>query len=193
MRNDHLRRRIDRGLAVISLNKAIPARHDPTVRIGEIALRLGLRRARRMLGLAARPRSSAAIVIIILRLGFGLGLRLGFCFERGLGLADLGQALLFVGNPVGQLVAALVGAQARVILAVGSLSSLQPVRYFGCQSGLGLLHPRIAHRLVLGRIGFDLRTIQRDMAELDQTSLGAQLQHLHKQTRQRFQMPPAKF
>src|SRR3990167_7052522 len=110
MRHDYLRGRIDGDLTVIRLNEAILARHDPTVRVGEIALCLGLGRSWRMLGLAAWPRSIAAIVIIALRLGLGIFLCSGLGFERGLGLTDPGQALLFVGNPVGQLVAALAGA-----------------------------------------------------------------------------------
>src|SRR5271165_3816503 len=59
---------------------------------------------------------------------------------------------------------------------------------FGFQFLRPLGHPLVAHRLVLGGVGLDLRPVQRDMPELDQTGPLAQAQHLTEKRRQRIQM-----
>jgi hypothetical protein len=57
----------------------------------------------------------------------------------------------------------------------------QPGADRGLQCGFGRGHPAVAHGLVFGRIGLDLGAIERDVAELDQTRLPAQRQHLQEE------------
>ena len=57
---------------------------------------------------------------------------------------------------------------------------------------LGLLHPLVAHRLVARRIGLDLRAVNGNRPELDQSAFLRQLHHLHKQVRQFLQVKGAK-
>ena len=54
------------------------------------------------------------------------------------------------------------------------------------------MHPLIAHRLVLARVRFDLRAVQRDVPELDQPRLLTQPQDLLEQPLQGVQMALAK-
>ena len=54
---------------------------------------------------------------------------------------------------------------------------------------LGIFHPRVAHRLVLGGIGADLGAVQGDVAERDQPRRLAELEHLGEQARERVEMP----
>src|ERR1700726_2784877 len=111
--------------------------------------------------------------------GGGLRLRL----ERRLGLADLGQPPLFVGNPIGQFVNTPVTAVLAILGRVLSGRLLHPARNLGGELLLGPSHPAVAHRLVLGGIRLNLGAVERDMAELDQTRFAAQPEDLYKQTR----------
>ncbi len=61
--------------------------------------------------------------------------------------------------------------------------SQQP-RYLSRQSLFRFTQSGVAHALVLRGIGFDLRTIDGHVSQLDQPSALAQLQHLHKQAPQ---------
>src|ERR1700730_7627822 len=111
--------------------------------------------------------------------GGGLRLRL----ERRLCLADLGQPPLFVGNPIGQFVTTPVTAVLAILGRVLSGRLLHLARNLGGELLLGPSHPAVAHRLVLGGIRLNLGAVERDMAELDQTSFAAQPEDLYKQTR----------
>ena len=51
-----------------------------------------------------------------------------------------------------------------------------------------LLHPVIAHRLVLAGIGFDLRAVQRHPAHFQRTRFQRDLQNLLEESLQRLQM-----
>src|SRR5258708_15134808 len=90
---------IDRGLGVVALDEAILGLHDPALGIGEIALCVVLGHAAWRLAFAA-PLGRHLAVLARTLAGGGLRLRL----ERRLGLADLGQPAVFVGNPIGQFV-----------------------------------------------------------------------------------------
>lgn len=79
----------------------------------------------------------------------------------------------------------------RVVLGIRRFCVLQPLAHLGGQFRLRLLHPLVAHRLVLRSVGLDLRPVQRDMPQLYQTGLLAQLQHLHEQAGQGVQVTSA--
>ena len=125
-----------------------------------------------------------------LGLDFGLGrrgrFRLGLQF--GLRRPDLLGALLLVGDPLRQLLAALVAAEGLVFLGVRSLGGAQPSLHLGLELRRTLLHALVAHRLVLGGVRLDLRPVERDMTELRQPRLLAQLQNLPEQAGERLQM-----
>ena len=76
-----------------------------------------------------------------------------------------------------------------VLLRIGRLGSSKPAVDLGLEFSLTFLHALIAHRLVLGRVRLDLRTIERHMSELHQPRLFRKLQHLHEQSSQSLQMP----
>ena len=92
----------------------------------------------------------------------GRGLRL----KRLSGLADFGQALLFVGDPAGHFVAATACAMKFVLLRVGRFRSFKPAIHFGPKLPLPRLHTFVAHRLVFGGVRPDLRAVERDMPQL---------------------------
>lgn len=117
---------------------------------------------------------------------FGSGF--GFRLQRGLGLADLLQPLLFVGHPIEHLVAALVAVEL-VLLRIGCLGGFKPAVNLGLKLRLPRLHTLVAHRLVLRRVRLGLGAVERHVPELHQSSLLGKLQNLHKQPRQRLQMP----
>src|SRR5687768_8427862 len=87
--DDDLMPGIDRGLRVVALDEAVLGLEDAALGVGEVALRLVFRDARRgrLLAFAAR-RATLAIVLAARRR-----------FERRLGRADLRQPLLLVGDP----------------------------------------------------------------------------------------------
>ena len=79
-----------------------------------------------------------------LGLDFGLGRRGRFRFglQFGLRRPDLRGALLLVGDPLGQLLAALVAAKGPVLLGVRSLGGAQPLLNLGLELRRTLLHAR---------------------------------------------------
>ncbi len=193
-------RGVDRELAVVALDEAIPGLHDPAVGVGEVALR-PRRRTRRFApttkvgaGSEARGRGARRTAMIDHARGrAGLGvwrrrvsLRLGL--ERCLGRPDALEPRLLVGDPVRQLVAAHLGAMLGVLGGVSGLRLGQPALDLGRERRLGRCHPAIAHRLVLARVGLELGAVERDVAKPDQPRLPAQPQDLHEQRRQRRQM-----
>ena len=117
---------------------------------------------------------------VILRIVSGIGRqflgsrpRPGLAFKRLLGFADLLDALLFVGDPLRQLIATTELPVALVLLRIHRL---------------GLLQPPIVHRLVLAGIGPQLGAVESHMPELHHLRAYAQLQHLYKQPIHRLQM-----
>src|SRR5258707_12783437 len=149
---------IDGGLCVVALDEAVFGRHYAAVGIGEVALRLVARLCRDGLGLASRPALAAVTGAIVVRLrgGFGFGGSLGFGFQRGLGGTDLLEPLLFIGHPVGHLVATLGGSELTVLGLVGLGGLGEPALDFGCKPRVGLFHPAIAPRPVAPGLGLDL-------------------------------------
>jgi hypothetical protein len=125
MGDDDLRGAVHGGLCVPALDVAVLGQQHAALRVGEVALRLAI-------GLRARRLGGLAVLLAALRDAFLLGLRLAprlllggclrFSLQLGLRGADLGQPLLLVGNPAGQLVAA-PGPVQLVLLSVGGLAA----------------------------------------------------------------------
>ena len=67
---------------------------------------------------------------------------------------------------------------------VGGLRALQQRIDLGLQFGFGLLHALKAHRLVAAGVGLELGAVDGHSAQLDQTHLASELDHLHKQLAQ---------
>src|SRR5229473_1572632 len=157
---------IDGGLCVVALDEAVFGRHYAAVGIGEVALCLVARLCRDGLGLASRPAPAAVAGAVVVRLrgGFGFGGSLGFGFQCGLGGTDLLEPLLFIGHPLGHLVATLRGSELTVLGLVGLGGFGEPALDFRCKPRLGLLHPAIAHRLVDPGIGLDLGAVERHIS-----------------------------
>jgi len=83
------------------------------------------------------------------------------------------------------------GAAMMVSVLSGLLPSFGRPRCLRFQLALALEHPLMAHGLVFGGIGFDLGAVKGNVAQAHQTSLLAQPQNLHKQSRQRIEMNEA--
>lgn len=109
--------------------------------------------------------------VLLLRRQFGVR------FQRRHRLLDLRQQFLLVDGPVRQFVAV---AESLILRGIRRLGGRQHASDLGLQFRLALLHALITHRLVFRRVRLDLRTIQRDMTELDQPGRLAQLQNLHE-------------
>src|ERR1700716_3131761 len=92
----------------------------------------------------------------------------------------LRQPFLLVAGPIRHLVAALVLAESLVLFAIRRLGGRQHASDLGFQFRLAFLHAFITHRFVFRRVRFDLRAIQRHVAEFDQPCRLAQLQNLHE-------------
>src|SRR5580698_39866 len=92
----------------------------------------------------------------------------GLRLKRPSGLADFGQALLFVGDPAWHFVAATACAVEFVLLRVGCCRSIKPAIHFSAKLRLARLHAVVAHRLVFGGVRLDLRAVERDMPQLRQ-------------------------
>ncbi len=120
-----------------------------------------------------------------------LRLQLGLSLQRRHRLLDLRQPLLLVAGPIRQFVAALVFAESLILLGIRRLGGRQHASDLGFQFRLAFLHALIAHRLMFRRVRFDLRAIQRDVAEFDQPCRLAQLQNLQEQGAEGLQMPLA--
>ena len=178
--HNNLGSRIDGRLAVVPLHDTplgVRRRHDPALRVGEVAL--GLRMGHRAEGLWRPPPARS----------FGLASRLSRLRESSLGLGLLFQhsfggptrlePLFAPGEFGGQFIAALIRTLGRSIPRIGDLR-LQPrfLRH----------HSSVAHRLVLRGIRRHRRAVQGDGAQLDQTCLLAEFQHLHKPSGQSGQM-----
>src|SRR5262245_31705215 len=160
VRDDHLCSRINRGLCVVTLDEPFFAFHDTAFGIGEVLLRLGVRFVRGWCGWSSR------FLFAPLLLGFGL--RLGLRFRRrpclglelGLGGADSLRTAFFVGGPIGQLVALAIFTVQLILFGIGRLGSCEPLVNLGFQLRRTLLHALVAHRFMLGCVGFDLGSVK---------------------------------
>ena len=131
---------------------------------------LGLQSADALL----RPEEGRKAVAVI---GDG-ALPSGIVFEAMNNAAGMNSDMLVVLNDNGM----------GICPRVGGLASCKPAIDLGLKLGFALLHALITHRLVLRGIGLDFGTVERDVAELDQTGLLAQPQHLHEQPCKRRQV-----
>src|SRR6202030_1688898 len=131
---------------------------------------------------------------VALLLFFGLDAALFLCGQLGVGLQrrhrllDLRQPFRLIAGPVRHLVTTLVFAENLVLLDIRRLGGRQHASDLGFQFRRAFLHAFITHRFMFRRIGFDLRAIQCDVAELDQPCCLAQLQNLEEQLAERLQM-----
>ena len=167
LRNDDLAVFVHRDLRVVALDEPVGCLLDPGLRIGEVTLRL-VRRTSRLGILPFRGR-----LLPRLRL------------KRRPGLLDLLQPRLSPCELLGQLVSASVAAVASILFLVHFVRTAHHRLHFPAQRRLLLLHPSVAHRLVLGGVGLDLRPIQGHPPQLHQPRATAQPQHLLEQPRQR--------
>jgi hypothetical protein len=81
-------------------------------------------------------------------------------------------------------------AVASILLRVGRLRFLQDLVDDLPQPRLVLEHPFVAHRLVLRRMRFHLRPVDRHLSQLHQLRFLAQVQNLHEQRPERVQVAP---
>lgn len=81
-----------------------------------------------------------------------------------------------------------LGLQGRADLCYACLFMRDPIGEFALQGRLGRPHPPIAHGLVLGGAGPDLGAVQGHMPKPHKPGLLAELQDLHEQPLQRFEM-----
>src|SRR3979411_1178377 len=91
------------------------------------------------LGLASRPALAAVAGAVVVRLRGSFGF--GFSFQRGLGGPGLLQPLLFVGHPLGHLVATLRGSELTILSLVGLGGLSQPALDLRRKPRLGPLPP----------------------------------------------------
>src|ERR1700720_579537 len=105
-----------------------------------------------------------------------------------LALRILSARRFLSGDPIRHLLAGLVVAVQLVLLGVRRLGRAEPLGDLGFQLRGALFHALVAHRLVLRRVGFDLGAIERDMSELHEAGLLAQLQNLPEQFAKRLQV-----
>ena len=90
---------------------------------------------------------------------------------------------MFVGNPVGHLLATPGCSELTVLELVGLGGLGEPALDLCRKLGFGLFHPAVAHGLVDPGIGLDLGAVERDMTQLHKPGLAAQLQDLLEQAR----------
>src|ERR1017187_4673695 len=164
--DDQQQNRLHRRLRVVTLHNPVGTFHDARLRVGEV------------------------ILILVLRLDLLGALAFCRCFvpcpllKHFLGFLDLGQPSLASPQFLRQLVASLA-AVLTIFLLVGGLGLLQQLLHFFLQLRLLLLHPAVAHRLVLAGVGLQLRSVQRHPAQLDRAALQRHRQDLLKQFLQR--------
>jgi hypothetical protein len=89
-----------------------------------------------------------------------------------------GSVKLRVAGPIRQFVAAPVFAESLVLFGIRRLGGRQHASDLGFQFRLAFFHALITHRFMFRRVRFDLRAIERDMAELDRLRRLAQPQNL---------------
>ena len=121
-----------------------------------------------------------------------LRLRQGFGLQRRPGLPYLPQPALTEGQFLRQLIPTLVPAVTVVLVIVHLPGLPQQLRHLRLQLRFLLLHAPVAHRLIPGGVGPHLGPVQGHMAQLHQSRLLTQRQHLQEQAPQRLQMVLAK-
>jgi len=114
--------------------------------------------------------------------------RAGLGFQGGFGGADLGQAALAAGQFGREFVPPRARAVPGVLRRIDRLRLGEERGHFRLQFPFGLGHPAVAHGLVLGGVGQDLRAVQGDVAQLDEPGLLAEGEHLGEQARERLQV-----
>ncbi len=168
-----------------------PILHEPGLGVGEVAL--GLRSRGRLgrvrdlgrppfrfpVGLARPPLPLGPLGPRGVRCLDGLRFRLRL--QRGLGLTDLGEPILAAGQLGGQLVAAPALPMLGVLRRIDCGGLREERRDLLLQFLLGLAHPAVAHRLVLGGIRQDLGPVQRHVPQAHQPGPLAELEHLAEQ------------
>ena len=118
------------------------------------------------------PRAAVVVVAAAtLEVGFALA-----CLQAFAGLADGRQA---------RLAALDLRRQVQLRLArlglVGGLGTPQQGVDLCLEFSLGLLHALVAHRLVAAGVGLELGAVDGHRAQLDQTHLTGEPDHLHEQ------------
>ena len=96
-----------------------------------------------------------------------LGLFPSLTLQNFLGLLDSRKTPLFKPQFLGQFIPTPALAVLIVLPFIGRLGFCNQPLHFRFQLHHALFHPSVAHRLVLGCIGPNLRAVQRHMAKLD--------------------------
>ena len=167
LREDDLTLRIHGDLSVVALDESVRGLLDLRLRIGKVPLGFRLR---------ADP---------LFVFAFGPRLCAGLLLESRLGLPDLLQPTLPVGQFFGQLFARLVHPVTAVLFLINRRGPTQQIPNLLLKHPFFLLHPRVAHRFVLGGVGLDLGPIHRHLPKLDQPGLPAHQDHLLEKRRKR--------
>ena len=160
--DDQQQNRLHRGLRIVALHHTVGAFHDARLRVGEVVL------------------------IPVLRLGLGVALAFRRCLvprsllQDFLGFFDPGQPGLAPPQFLRQLVAPLAAVLA-IFCLIGGLGLRQQLLHFFLELLLLLLHPAVAHGLVLAGVGFQLRPVQRYPAQFDRPALQRHRQDLLEQ------------
>ena len=108
--------------------------------------------------------------------------------QRRLRGADPRQAVLAAQKLGRQIRLRNARPQATIVRPVLVLSSGQQVADLGLQALLVLLHPVVAHRLVLARVRVDLRAVERDVAQLHEACPPSEPDDLPKEVMHGIQM-----
>src|SRR5258708_6250302 len=183
--HNHLAIGIHNGLSVVTLNKPVVAFHDPALGIGEV----GLSRILGSPGLVL-PRSTRTATLFLF--AFLARLCLRFSFQSSAGFSGLFQPTLLVPHPIGQFLSALIRSVLLIFPSISGLRLAQPAADNRLQFCFSLLHPPVAHGLVLRSVGLQLSAVQSHVPKLHQPRLLAQPQNLYEQFPQCYQMPLAK-
>src|SRR6185503_13418488 len=193
---------IDCYLRVVSL--VITSRygvlHYSRIRVGEITLRITLRNHLSRLG--PGPLSLVLLLeyfspflccsFLLLERKFFLSILFGFAIKLCFQLAYSCKPRLGVAQFFWQLISSLPFPVQLVFFLVDLLRFAEQSNHFRLQLFLGFTQPLIGQRCTLGGIRFNLRSVDRHVAQLHKPGSLAQLQHLDEQFPELFQMPLAK-
>ena len=166
--DDDLISRIDPGICVAGLRRAVTGLDDAVLRVGEVALGLGPGHPRARSRLASQPFRSRV---------FGLC----FGFQRRLAFGDPGYVLLLVSSPVGHQVTPRGGAVRPDLSRVGGGRAIKSSPSLGRECRLNLADADARHRLVLVSIGSGPGAVKRNVAARGQGAMSAQLEQRAEQ------------